>query len=1454
MTQEQLLQQLNSTYSGGAGTLDLTTLDDPTYVSLFTGLGLPTLLAYAAPLPWQSADTITLNGTLSTPLLGLTNPPLFIQFTPSGEDFILLVDLQLPATWLFGTSFDSLAGGVFNEMALAATPTSALVLASAATTDPQRQLNDASYNAPQGLSFIGTFDSSDSAALEAFIALSGTPESTITTSSAITLQTGSSSTLAFLSLPLMEFSNDTLLGNGAGLDFTLSLGSAMAGGNTYFEAGFYFTADYTLQTTGDSLVLTLTATYTDEADAVLDFNIAISEESSAYPSDSALTELIGNPALLNNSLPSAVQGASAPTMAGLGFGISLSPSLDLTYVSLQLSATLSSPWQIWENIIELDSASFTFTAYEPFGDSPLFDFDLSSTFTLANLELNLNADLSVNTGGVNSFIITGSLPTQDPGSPATVSGFIAGLFGSAPESIPDTLIIKKLDFFADVTAETYSVDIDVSGSWVLNFGISNQLVFEELELQAAYANSAPSGSLLAVFAINNNQFDITLDVSSTGASILGSWTASPTEQLDFVDIAIALGIYNLPNLPPNLDLQLDAAQFELAYSTTSGSLVSFTLVTNFGAGTIVAGQTPANNSWGYIFGMELEIDSLSIDLTDIPVVGKMLPSGETELAITGLRVVAANEAIPNFQPTSDQVSIIGSAVNSGIVVSVDMLAFGAPQTLTAAFGGMNDGTAADAPPGGTTLATTRFNTLVTGDDTAPPPPIPTSASPGPLVNWYNLQRTYGPLQLNRVGYETASSGLTVLLDASVTLSALTLGLNSLQATIPLQSPFKPHFGLGGLNVSFVSGGLTIAGGLLLTPGVTPEEYTGELAVQYGSFGATALGSFTKTSDGHPSLFAYLFLDLPIGGPGFFYITGLAGGFGYNRTLTLPTQITQVPQFPFVAAAMGTINSTTMLSELNADITVEDNSDWVAAGIRFTSYEILTSFAMLEVSFGAQFSIGILGTSTLSFPTPAQGEQVTIIAQATLALEASFSPSQGQVAVQAQLVPPSYVFAPQSTITGGFAFFYWFGSNAHAGDFVVTLGGYNSYFTPPAWYPTVPQLGLNWSISTNMSIKGGLYFAMTPSVMMAGGALNALWQSSKVKAWFDAQSDFLIRYKPFSFILDAQISIGASVTLNLLVTTKTITIHVGVALVLWGPPFGGQATVDLDIIKFTISFGASQPPQIPNVQWTDFKQSLLPQPVTPPAAQTLAATDDDGTPPTQSGVITMSAAAGLTQTNSDGSWVVNPGAFQLSINTQIPSTGVAFSDMDAPPTITQDWTNSFGIGPVGVSAGNATIQLSVQIQFMESESEANDPNNWTGQSILGAGPKGMWESTTNTADPSGTVGDLLLGVLLSPVPVDPPPTASVPQSVLLFDNLSSRAVDFNAVSAPTSDSFDQTTAFTQLGQIDAQSGTRNPILTALIGQGLSVPGNPSMPLFAAQAPDLLAAPPQLRLLAEEPVTS
>jgi hypothetical protein len=92
-------------------------------------------------------------------------------------------------------------------------------------------------------------------------------------------------------------------------------------------------------------------------------------------------------------------------------------------------------------------------------------------------------------------------------------------------------------------------------------------------------------------------------------------------------------------------------------------------------------------------------------------------------------------------------------------------------------------------------------------------------------------------------------------------------------------------------------------------------------------------------------------------------------------------------------------------------------------------------------------------------------------------------------------------------------YFWF-DGPHAGDFVITLGGYHPLFKKPAHYPTVPRLGFNWQVGSVLSLKGEMYFALCAHAIMAGGRLEASFKLGSLWTNFIAEAHFLISWKPY----------------------------------------------------------------------------------------------------------------------------------------------------------------------------------------------------------------------------------------------------------------------------------------------------------------------------------------------------
>ena len=212
----------------------------------------------------------------------------------------------------------------------------------------------------------------------------------------------------------------------------------------------------------------------------------------------------------------------------------------------------------------------------------------------------------------------------------------------------------------------------------------------------------------------------------------------------------------------------------------------------------------------------------------------------------------------------------------------------------------------------------------------------------------------------------------------------------------------------------------------------------------------------------------------------------AGGFGINRKLVVPTDLSRFGDYPLIQAldiAAQPQNPMDQLRALGQYFPMEKGTFWFAAGLSFNSFALVDGIAVVAVEIGDGLDINLLGLARMALPRP----QVALVS-IELALLVRFSSAEGVLWVQGQLTDNSWLLYPDIKLTGGFAFVIWF-KGEHKGEFVLTLGGYHPDFHRDG-YPQVPRLGLRWSIGSNIVIKSGSYFALTSEALMAGGDFEA----------------------------------------------------------------------------------------------------------------------------------------------------------------------------------------------------------------------------------------------------------------------------------------------------------------------------------------------------------------------------
>lgn len=561
--------------------------------------------------------------------------------------------------------------------------------------------------------------------------------------------------------------------------------------------------------------------------------------------------------------------------------------------------------------------------------------------------------------------------------------------------------------------------------------------------------------------------------------------------------------------------------------------------------------------------------------------------------------------------------------------------------------------------------------------------------PGPW--WLAIRRGYGPLYLEQIGLRVdvtnhRITAVGMLMDGSVSMFGLTCAVDDLQITY-IVGPSSEFFelsswkiDLAGIAVNSTVGGLTLAGGLLKS-GIEPNvEYLGMLLARFGVYGITIYGGFgqgEENGERYVSFFAVGAINGPIGGPPAFFLTGIGGGFGINRKLLVPTDLSNFGGYPLIEAldvAARPQEPMDQLRELGRYFPMKKGTFWFAAGISFNSFALVDGIAVLAVQIGDGLDINLLGLARMALPRP-EAALVSI----ELALLVRFSSSEGVIWVQAQLTDNSWLLYRDVRLTGGFAYVIWF-KGEHAGEFVLSMGGYHPDFHREG-YPVVPRLGLRWALGSNIVIEAGAYFALTSEAIMAGG--DFLASASFGPAWAELRfgAHGIVYFDPFRYFVNAYVRISAGVTIDLWFFGEvTISVSLGARVDIEGPDFHGVATFEVGPVELSVPFGSAEQSGRNLLVASEFVAKYL-DPGPGGGALAHAAMVASGAQPAKG-----------EQATPDGSqsrpFVVVP-EFALIFTTTVPTVEVSAGG--AAPT-THNPSRALGVAPMGTPSMRPRITL------------------------------------------------------------------------------------------------------------------------------------------------------------------
>ncbi|MDT0449223.1 DUF6603 domain-containing protein [Streptomyces hesseae] len=818
--------------------------------------------------------------------------------------------------------------------------------------------------------------------------------------------------------------------------------------------------------------------------------------------------------------------------------------------------------------------------------------------------------------------------------------FTAHAVGLQPAVIMSHLGIDVPEALRDLTIEELSVAFDTHGHFV--FACTTTLTVDETPVSLTVTvdrtpeQTKVTGLLRLTVPLANEtervlEFAVDYTGDPTGRTLTAHWTGAPG--ITSRELAGAVGLSIPAGVPAGLLPTLTSVG--LRYDTTARRLL-LSATTEAGGGIVVASVASVPGTpRALVLLVAAKISDLKpTKLSQLPLVGDQIPPS-VDVGITGIQFLATSNALTTAQVqqvnadlhaidwTGGKLPDSGAGLPKGVVLTLPYEIAGQAQVpLAVSFGG-----------GGQKQLAVRD-----GSGSAPE-----SAA------WVDIGRSFGPLHLQRIGAGFDSGKVLVMFDASMGAAGFTLGVIGLGIALDLDTmSAEPR--LQGLSVDLRRNPLHIAGALVNRQ-PPPEDYKilieGLLVVEMPKFGALALGAYQRRGDGMTSFFAFGRLTGTFGGPPPFRVTGFALGFGYNSGVRVPEQ-TEIAQFPLVSGLDGGLpdGPLEMLPRLtggaNPWVSPAEGQIWLAGGIDFTSFEFIQARVLLLLEVGNSLTLALIGRASASFPQ----KGVKKYARIGVDLRIVYQSARGELAATAQLVD-SYVIDPSCVLTGGFAFYSWFGPSPHAGDFVLTVGGYHPDYKPvPAHYPVVPRLGFTWSVGSAVTVSGGAYFALTPNAVMAGGSLDVRYKAGNVEAWLTAQANLLIQWAPLHFRVGISVRVGARVKLLF-----TVSGEIGASLDLWGPPTGGTVTAKFVFIKVTVKFGA--PLSGPDaLTWGEFRTQLLPAEA-PLTAHPLTGllTDPDADPALRAARIKA----------GEEPWLADPAGFSFAVSSVVPTAQVRFNE-------------------------------------------------------------------------------------------------------------------------------------------------------------------------------------------------
>lgn len=659
-------------------------------------------------------------------------------------------------------------------------------------------------------------------------------------------------------------------------------------------------------------------------------------------------------------------------------------------------------------------------------------------------------------------------------------------------------------------------------------------------------------------------------------------------------------------LPEGLDLAL--RELTLAYDFSEDKL-EFLTVLEQGAlyfRSDLEGETEGKRR----YFLAVKIDG-EIDLAGLPVIGKIL-AGDGTASIGDFMLTAASEEIEELSLGGMEVPM---PVQKGLTFLVSLRLQSETRLLRIVLG--------------------QTKSEVLKKDIG-------EASEG--FGQLQLGCQIGPVYLQGIGIAYKDGAFQVNLTASLRGSGLFFELEGLFAEYRL-SDHTVHFGLQGIELEFKTA-MVEAGGGFVNEG--NDAFAGTLLISAAGLSLSAIGACQTGRD--PSVFAFASLRGLRFGPPCFQVTEIAAGMGCSRSILIPP-VEELEEFPLLQVVQGKEELEGLLSQVDRLFPAQKKSSWIAAGIGADCFRMADAVVIAILQLGTSDVFDLLGRAQIEIPHRAPEPA----ARASLLIKLTVDPEQGNIPIDGVLGSDSYVLSRNCHLSGGFSFYLWYGGE-HRGDFVISLGGYHARYQRPEHYPSPQRLKLSWQLCPELYVGGSLYFALTPSAVMAGGDFQMDFTWKCVKAWFHAYVDILMCWKPYAYDFSVGISLGVNVNLSLF----KLHFELGCSLSIWGPDFSGKACIHLWIISFTISFGHGQK-KSQTISIEEFRESFL---FSSSEEKRLAETGEEKGEFKGIDLTFTDGLIGDRQAEETSGKTVNAQRLQIQVVSNVPLTSLRFDQQEA----------------------------------------------------------------------------------------------------------------------------------------------------------------------------------------------